>query len=181
MSTVTKEKALPPDLPVSLERDIFLRSLLRELAGILEDVVGIEEASGFIGVVGQRIGEWIGDAYRQALDTPRLTREQVAHALVDLKRRIQGGFRIVEVAQDRIVLANRACPFAEKVKDRPSLCMMTSSVFGVIAAENLGYAKVSIEEAIARGDAGCRIVIYLRPTEESRAADGREYFESSRD
>ena len=39
-------------LPVPLERDVFLRSLLRELAGTLQDVVGLEEASGFVSVVG---------------------------------------------------------------------------------------------------------------------------------
>ena len=96
--------------------------------------------------------------------------------LVDLKRRIQGGFFIVEEDDEKIVLANNACPFAEKVVGRPALCMMTSNVFGVIAAENLGYAKVAIEQAIARGDAGCRVVVYLKPTEESRQATGREYF-----
>ena len=31
---------------VPLERDVFLRHLLRELAGTLQDVVGLDEASG---------------------------------------------------------------------------------------------------------------------------------------
>jgi hypothetical protein len=56
--------------------------------------------------------------------------------------------------------------------------MMTSNVFGVIAADNLGYAKVSLEETIARGDPGCRVVVYLRPSHESATAHGREYFGS---
>ncbi len=42
---------------------------------------------------------------------------------------------------------------------RPSLCMMTSNVFGVIAAENLGYAKVALTETIALGAPGCRAVV----------------------
>ena len=75
-----------------------------------------------------------------------------------------------------IVLGNRACPFAEKVVGRPALCMMTSNVFGGIAAENLGYAKVVIEKAIARGDEGCRVVVHLKPTPQAEAATGREYF-----
>jgi hypothetical protein len=53
--------------------------------------------------------------------------------------------------------------------------MMTSNVFGTIAAENLGYAKVSLEETIATGASGCRVVIYLRQTTESARAEGREY------
>lgn len=164
-------------LPVPLERDGFVRTLLRELSGSLQDVVGLEEASGFISVVGQRMGEQINEQYCRALQVNHLTRPQVAEVLVDLKRRIQGDFFIIEQSDEKIVLGNRACPFAEKVIGRPSLCMMTSNVFGLIAAENLGYSKVVIEEAIARGDAGCRVVVHLKPTEDAKAADGREYFQ----
>ena len=165
------------DLDVPLERDVFLRTLIRELSGTLQDVVGVEEASGFISVVGQRIGDQINESYRQALALPQLDREQVAQVLVDLKRRIQGDFYIVEEDDEKIVLGNRVCPFAEKVVGRPALCMMTSNVFGVIAAENLGYAKISIEQSIAMGDPGCRVVVYLKPTAAAEAARGREYFQ----
>ncbi|MBW3599002.1 MAG: transcriptional regulator [Planctomycetes bacterium] len=165
------------DLPVPLERDVFLRTLLRELSGTLQDVVGVDEAAGFVSVVGQRIGDQINQSYRTALEVDQLDRRQVADVLVDLKRRIQGDFFIIEESEEKIVLGNRACPFAEKVAGRPSLCMMTSNVFGVIAAENLGYSKVALEEAIARGDEGCRIVVYLQPTDEALAAEGREYFQ----
>ena len=102
--------------------------------------------------------------------------EQVSEVLVDLKRRIQGDFYVIEEDEEKIVLGNRACPFAEKVAGRPSLCMMTSNVFGTIAAENLGYAKVSVEKAIAQGHAECRVTVYLNSTPEAEAADGREYF-----
>jgi hypothetical protein len=56
------------------------------------------------------------------------------------------------------------------------MCMMTSNVFGSIAAENLGYAKVVLEETIALGAPGCRVVVYLKPTEEAERVEGREYF-----
>lgn len=160
---------------VPLERDVFLRRLLRELAGTLEEVVGVEEASGYISVVGAAMGEHIDAAYRRALAVERLSREQVAAVLVDLKRRIQGDFFVIEETEDRIVLGNRACPFGEFVRGRPSLCMMTSNVFGHIAAQNLGYAAVGLERTIARGDPGCRIVVHLRPTADV-APDTREYF-----
>lgn len=164
------------DLDLDLERDVFLRTLLRELSGTLQDVVGLQEASGFISVVGQTMGRQIGEGYRLALDTPRLTREQVAEVLVDLKRRIQGDFYIIEQDDEKIVLGNRRCPFAEKVVGRPAMCMMTSNVFGSIAADNLGYAKVELQETIAEGHPGCRVVVYLKPTPEAERAQGREYF-----
>jgi predicted ArsR family transcriptional regulator len=164
------------ELPIPLERDVFLRTLLRHLAGTLQKVVGLEEASGFISIVGQEMGDEINRSYQDALAVSNLSREQVADVLVDLKRRIRGDFYIIEQDDEKIVLGNRACPFAEKVVGRPALCMMTSNVFGSIAADNLGYAKVVIEQAIARGDAGCRVVVYLRQTPEAETAQGREYY-----
>ncbi len=164
------------DIP--LERDLFLRNLIRELSGTLQDVVGIDEASGFISVVGQKIGEQIDRDYRTALGADRLNREEVADVLVDLKRRIQGDFFVIEQDEEKIVLGNRACPFAEKVIGRPSMCMMTSNVFGSIAAENLGYARVDLEETIAEGASGCRVVVWLRPQADKESA-GREYFGTS--
>ncbi|QDV40468.1 hypothetical protein Enr13x_02740 [Stieleria neptunia] len=163
-------------LPVDLARGGFMRTLLRELSGTLQDVVGLDQAAGFVAVVGQRMGEQINEMYRTAAGGDRFNAQQVGEVLVDLKRRIEGDFYIISQDDEKIVLGNRRCPFGDDVADRPALCMMTSNVFGLITAENLGYAKVSIEEAIARGDEGCRVVVYLKQSPESRSADGREYF-----
>lgn len=160
---------------VPLERDVFLRTLIRELAGTLQDVVGLEEASGFISVVGQRMGTQISEDYKSALSVSKLNRAQVADVLVDLKRRIQGEFFVIEETDEKIVLGNRRCPFEDKVIGRPAMCMMTSNVFGSIAAQNLGYAKVMLEETIARGAAACRVTVFLKPTPEAQDAPGREY------
>ncbi len=164
------------NLSISWERDLFLRTLIRELSGTLQEVVGLEEASGFISVVAQTIGKQINQDYRSALCVSKISREQIADVLVDLKRRIQGGFYIIEQNEEKIVLGNRVCPFGEKVLDRPAMCMMTSNIFGTIAADNLGYAKVELQETIAKGASGCKVIVYLKPTEESEDAEGREYF-----
>lgn len=163
-------------LDVPLERDVFLRSMLRELSGTLQDVVGLDEAAGFISVVGQRIGDELNHSYRTARSVDQLSRPQVADVMVDLKRRMGGGFRVVEQDETKIVLTNTACPFAEKVLGRPALCMMTSNVFGSIAADNLGFAKVVLDETIAEGASGCRGVVHLQHTPECEQASGREYY-----
>jgi predicted ArsR family transcriptional regulator len=164
------------DIP--LERDVFLRTLIRHLAGTLEEVVGLNEASGFVSIVGQRMGDEINDAYKAVLNVSKLDRAQVTEVCIDLKRRIQGNFYVISEDEDKIVFGNSACPFNEKVLGRPALCMMTSNVFGTIAAENLGYGKVQLEKTIARGDAGCTVVLYIRRTPEADAVDGREYVRS---
>lgn len=163
-------------LNVDLERDDFVRTLLRELSGTLQEVVGLEEAAGFVSVVGQRMGADIERRYKRALQVDRLSREQIADVLVDLKRRIQGDFYVISEDEEKIVLGNRRCPFAEKVQNRPALCMMTSNVFGSIAARNLGYAKVELKETIAQGDPECRVVVYLKPSQKLQRTEGREYF-----
>ncbi len=176
MNSLSKPGTPIKALDIPLERDVFLRTLIRELAGTLQDVVGLEEASGFISVVGQNIGRQIDQDYKAALEVSCLTREQVADVLVDLKQRIQGDFYVIEQTDEKIVFGNRACPFAEKVIGRPAMCMMTSNVFGSIAADNLGYAKVELQETIATGASGCRVVVYLKPTLEAEESHGREYF-----
>lgn len=176
MAQAQKKPITIDELSIDLERDSFLRSLVRELSGVLEDVIGLDEASGFISVVGQAIGNQINNKYKNALKVSSLDRSHIPQILVDLKQRIQGDFYIIEETEDKIIFGNRECPFAEKVKDRQSLCMMTSNVFGTIAADNTGYAKVSLEKTIARGDEGCRIVVYFDTTEESEAAQGLQYF-----
>lgn len=173
-SQATDNKIAAVNIP--LERDLFLRTLIRELSGTLQDVVGLEEASGFVSVVGQRIGEQINSTYKSALQLDTLSRKQVGEVLVDLKRRIQGDFFVIEEDDEKIVLGNRQCPFGDKVHERPAMCMMTSNVFGVIAADSLGYSKVSLEDTIAQGARGCRVVVYLKPSPEAEAAEGREYF-----
>lgn len=162
---------------VALNRDIFLRSLIRELAGTLEEVVGMKDASGYVSVVGRKIGAQMNRDYKAALGLSQLSREQVAAVLVDLKRRIQGDFYVIEESDDKIVLGNRLCPFAEKVIGHPSMCMMTSNVFGAVAADNLGYAKVVLDKTIALGDPECVVTVYLRQSPESDKLSGREYFQ----
>jgi len=163
-------------LNIPLERDLFMRTLLRELSGTLQDIVGTEEASGFISVVGQNMGRKMNEDYKLALQVSNLSRDQVLAVLIDIKRRIKGDFYVIEEKEDKIIFGNRSCPFAEKVVDRPSMCMMTSNVFGSIAAENLGYAKVELEKTIAAGNQECQVIVYLQPTEEAEDAEGREYF-----
>jgi predicted ArsR family transcriptional regulator len=68
---------------------------------------------------------------------------------------------VVEVTDERIVLVNGQCPFGPGVRQSPSLCRMTTAVFGGIAARNTGRAAVTLEERIAIGDPGCRVVVHL--------------------
>ena len=162
-------------LPIPLDRDRFVRDLLRSLTESLEKTLGPQRSAQLVAEIGERTGEQINVYYRAALKSLRLTREQVALAMTDVKRRIEGDFYVIEQDDEKIVLGNRACPFGAKVTDRPALCMMTSSVFGTLAAHNLGYAKVELRETIARRAPECRVVVWLRPTTDAERSAGREF------
>ena len=125
--------------------------------------------------VGQKIGDELNAHYLQSLKLTSLDRHQIAAVLVDLKRRIDGDFYLIHADERQLVLGNRRCPFGDKVIGRPALCMMTSNVFGVIAAENAGYARVDIQKAIANGDGHCHVVVSLDGNDMEA---GREYFRS---
>ncbi len=140
------------NLPIDLKSSSFLQHLLGLVAETLEDVVGLEDASGFIALVGQQMGNQINELYTQALGDRPLDAKTVAQILIDLKNRIEGRFFLIAQDEERIILGNQRCPLGSGVVGHPSLCMMTSNVFGVIVADHLGYAKVCIEEAIANGE-----------------------------
>jgi predicted ArsR family transcriptional regulator len=136
------------------------------MAQSVNELDGPDRAQAVVAQVGADVGGQMEDEFRAAFDLhERLTPQQVAACLVRLKHAIEGGFPIESVADDHITLVNDRCPFGEQVRRAPSLCRMTSSVFGGIAARNSERgAVVVLEERIAVGDPGCRVHVLLDPS-----------------
>ena len=145
-------------------KESFLRALVVQLARAVELNAGPDSAAAAVAQVGIDVGGQMEQEFRVAQSiVGRLTPDQLAHCYVRLKHAIDGGFYVVEATHERIVLGNRKCPFGDVVQLAPSLCRMTSSVFGGIAARNSDEgAAVLLEERIAVGDPGCRVVVYLQ-------------------
>jgi anti-sigma regulatory factor (Ser/Thr protein kinase)/predicted ArsR family transcriptional regulator len=155
-------------------KESFLRALVVQLARALEERHGPDAAQAAVAQVGTDVGGRMEQAYRQAAEVVgTLTPEQMADCYVRLKHAIDGEFYVIEASAERIVLGNRACPFGDVVRRSPSLCRMTSSVFGGIASRNAGGATVLLEERIALGDPQCRVVVELGPPEQSRLVGHR--------
>lgn len=158
-----------------LDRATFTRELLLNLVTELEAVTGREQARDVVELVGLTMGERMEEEVVGDRANGPWTPDRLGHVFVDLKRRIDGDFSVESANDERVVLTNTRCPFGADVDGRASLCMMTSSVFGGIAARHFGYARVDVEEAIARGDAGCRVVVHLKETDDADDAWSREY------
>lgn len=146
----------------SFGREAFLKALVVQLAQAVEHHHGPSAAEAAVARVGVDIGGRMEQEYRRVRSlTDRLTPEQMSDLYVRLKHAIEGDFYVIEATEERIVLGNRRCPFGDAVTRSPALCRMTSSVFGGIAARNRGASAVQLEERIAVGDPGCRVVVWL--------------------
>lgn len=143
-------------------KESFLRALVVQLAQNVEVEQGPAAAEAAVAAVGTDVGGRMEEEYRRARKiASRLSPDQMADLYVRLKHAIDGDFYVIESTPEKIVLGNRRCPFGDAVKKAPTLCRMTSSVFGGIAARNSGNAAVALEERIAVGDHECRVTVYL--------------------
>ncbi|MGZ4698648.1 MAG: ATP-binding protein [Oryzihumus sp.] len=158
-------------------KESFLRALVVQLARTVETQQGPDAAAAAVAQVGADIGGQMEEEFRAAgAIVGRLTPEQMADCYVRLKHAIDGGFYVIEATEHRIVLGNTRCPFGNVVRRAPSLCRMTSSVFGGIAARNSDHGvAVLLEERIAVGDPGCRVVVDLAPPPEGGRPLAHEY------
>jgi len=157
-----------------LDKTGFYLEMIANLTSSLERVIGFEDAEGYLALVGSEMGHDLFKSYCAESGTTDLPIEKIAEILVDLKAHIDGGFSVESIEDGKITLVNTRCPFGKKAVGRESLCMMTSSVFGTISSEAVGQANVEIQNAIAAGDAGCRVVVYLNQPD----APGKRYFDT---
>ncbi|MGA8846825.1 MAG: ATP-binding protein [Nocardioides sp.] len=158
-------------------KESFLRALVVQLAQTVEVQHGQDSADAAVAQVGTDVGGQMEEEFRLATAIAgRMTSEEMGTCYVRLKHAIDGGFRVLEASADRIVLVNDRCPFGDAVQQAPALCRMTSSVFGGIAARNSDHgASVLLEERIAVGDPGCRVVVDLNVPKHAAAPEAHHY------
>lgn len=171
---MTKTPQNQPTLPqAKLSQTAFFGDIVSAFASKMEAVFGLEDSAGFVAHIGAEIGQKISQDYNP--ENRKLSATEIARILMDLKAQIGGKFDVESIGDDKIVLVNSACPFGGREDGLPSLCMMTTSVFGTIAAQASGYAKVHIDEALATGHSRCRVMVHLQ---QSDTEPGHEFFEA---
>lgn len=161
-------------LDIDFDRHGLFNTLVASMAELLETIAGVEDACAYVSSIAARLESDIEKQYKTALHVHTLNRAQLIDVLIDLKNRAGGGFSVIEQDEDRVVFGNRTCPLGSAASNHPSLCMLTSNIFGRMAANTVGYAAVDLEQTIATGAAGCRVVLHLKRTE--LGPDTREYF-----
>lgn len=161
-------------LDIDFDRRGLFNALVAGMAELLETIAGAEDACAYVSSIAARMGIDIEKQYKAALGVQALNRNQLIEALIDLENRAGGEFSVIEQDEDKVVFGNCTCPLGKAVSNRPSLCMLTSNIFGRMTANAVGYAAVDLERTIAKGDSDCRVVLHLKRTE--LGPDTREYF-----
>ena len=161
-------------LDIDFDHHGLFNTLVADMAELLESIAGVEDACAYVSGIAARLGTDIEQQYKSALGVQHLSRDQLIEVLVDLKNRAGGAFSVIERDEDRVVFGNCSCPLGRAAANHPSLCMMTSNIFGRLTANAVGYAAVDLEETIASGAAECRVVLHLKRMEPGPGT--REYF-----
>lgn len=136
------------------------------LATVAVTMAGQVDAGSTMAEAAVVAGATAASAARQQFLTAHGGREpanarEVAEAFLAHHNAAGSDFFIVEAGERRAVLANRSCPFGAGVADRTVMCRTTSALLGSLAARAGGRATVALDEAIAVGDARCRLVLDL--------------------
>ena len=96
----------------------------------------------------------------------------MARVLTDLKRCMKVGFFLIRAKPESLLPGNGARQFAEKVIGPLSLCVVSNTVFGRLAAHSLGYAPVVLEQTIRESNPCWRVVLYRVPRHAARPSAG---------
>lgn len=153
----------------------FAAHVVTELAQSLQSILGQSTANLAMSSAATTISHNVTKAYQDGSDTGQLTLDQVRDALIDLSKKVGGSFEVESFDEQQIKLIARSCPFGKSIAGKPALCMITSNVFGRMVADNLGYARVELQNTLADGDRRCRVVIHLTPDDSGLPSKDREY------
>jgi predicted ArsR family transcriptional regulator len=153
--------SVPPPLKLELDREKMLSECVRAFGVMIEDVVGADDARGYVSIVGERIGEFVAAEIAKGVDFESLSIDQTADLLVEVQNLLGGCFDVEVQNGHQIRLTNTQCPYSTQYAGRQSLCTLTSSIMGTVASMCNGQARVQLLETIAQNGACCRAVVHL--------------------
>lgn len=143
---------------ISFTPESFFQTFILELAGLLQDVYGVEETSRLMKVTTQNVTPRIIKMYKETFDTVQCTQHQLLEMFAGFMNRIHGDFYIEDNAVP--VIANRRCPFGEQAAGKTSLCMMTTEIANGFLIQMDENVTIELKQSIAMGQPECKLHIY---------------------
>lgn len=96
-----------------------------------------------------------------AADAPPTTAQQVADLFCRTQEALGGDPYVLEVADDRLELGIGRCPFGGAATQAPSLCGISATLAGRLAARVNGRATVVSEETLDASACACSVQVWL--------------------
>jgi len=176
IKTQVRSTHVPKKDSAFFDKEGFMLELIAHLSKLSDFLFGDYLGREYIMVTGLQMGHTIDEKYKKFHGiTDHLNLDQYADLVVNLKQSIGGNFYLVEKSSNKVIVAATSCPFGNIVTKVPNLCMITSGVFGGIAALNFGFGKVSLCKRICMGKPHCEVCVYLENNGESAQEEGIIY------
>jgi serine/threonine-protein kinase RsbW len=150
----------PAKVPRPADGQAYLGAVAATIADRDNPGMTAEEACAAAGMAAAAtaVASWQADHGGERPKTPA----DIGEALARFLNQAGGDFFVVEEGPERVVLANRRCPFGAAVVGTSALCNCTSALAGGMGVHAGGRGTfVILDETIAAGDHRCRTVIDL--------------------
>lgn len=155
-------------IPVEINREWFLSSMLSELLLNLKDGPAINKAA-------EKIGEEVSKLYTGFYDSEKLNPDQIKGSLEDMGQKIGANFEIAEHKQDKTVIKVNAFVFGGSDKLKKDFLIVLTHLIGAFVSKNTGYAKAGFDEPAVQGAGSCMLTIYMKKTKENEKEKGVEF------
>ena len=159
--------------------DLFEKSLCGIMAtmGMLLHPTIIQQS---LRRIGAKIGRDVASEYQRTHTVGRpFSREDFVRCIEHLGESWGCGYRKVEEETDRIEFCVGTCPLADAATQYPDICELENGIFGGIAGDELGFAKVCVNRSNGASPKYCRILVHITQTKRNLAAEGSVYPEDS--
>jgi RNA polymerase sigma factor (sigma-70 family) len=126
--------------------------------------------------VGISLGQRASRRYQETHRSSKpFSPQDYIHCIEGLKEQWGWDCSPTEATTDAVTFTVPVCPFGDYATNAPNVCLIESGILGGIAAEHFGESKVAIHRGAGDPPRGCRLVVYLRKSEQSVAAEGETY------
>ena len=130
--------------------------------------------------IGVEIGRGLASEYQRIEQVPRpFSREDFVRCMECLGQGLGCGYTKIEEDTDCIVFRVTNCPFPNAATQCPDICELENGVFGGIAGDELGFAKVCLHRGNGPSPKNCHVLVYTNKTNRNVGAEGSVYPEDS--
>ncbi|MBS4023607.1 MAG: PAS domain-containing protein [Dethiobacter sp.] len=159
-------------LRFNIERDELFLQLLTDYI-LLNEISAGGLNEHLLDKVGLKSGLRLEDSYRSIQKlAEKLKPAQFADLAINFTSSLGGQYVLEFCDHNRLVFACHECIFGLLSLKAPGLCRIMQAILGGIAARNFHYCKISSEKYGSGTAPVCKMIFYLKETDDASSASG---------